>query len=305
VDDRPGPEVTPRVVRLPHDREVVVRIGGPDDADGLARLYGELDADDRYRRFFCAGRPPRSLVERWARSAADGGVLLVAELHRPDGAPPSLIAEAGYHVLDNGNGELGITVSPHWRGWLGPYLLDALTEEAAARGVPGLEAEILVDNRAMQALLRSRGLALAARPDHTTVRYVISTTGRVPQWPARRRGPRVLVEGHGGTWRGAAAARAAGAEVLGCPGPEGRPGRRCPVLDGGTCPLVEGADAVVVTRRDDTGDAAALADTLAEAHRRAHPELMVLVDDGHDRTDEALTAWIAGRLPPPTDGGAR
>ena len=57
-----------------------------------------------------------------------------------------IVGEADYFLLDNG--ELVITVAADWRGWLGPYLLDVLIEAAAARGVPNLEAEFLVERRA-------------------------------------------------------------------------------------------------------------------------------------------------------------
>ena len=51
-----------------------------------------------------------------------------------------------------------------WRGWLGPYLLDALVSAARDRGVPGLEADVLVTNQPMLALLRSRGCATMDHP---------------------------------------------------------------------------------------------------------------------------------------------
>jgi len=60
-------------------------------------------------------------------------------------------------MLPDGNGEFALTVAVGWRGWLGPYLLDALVAAAAARGVPNLEADILVSNVRMLALVSKRG----------------------------------------------------------------------------------------------------------------------------------------------------
>ena len=143
------------------------------------------------------------------------------------------------------------------------------------RGVPNLEAQIRLDNAPMLALVRSRGLAMVEHPDWTEVRVVIGTDGRVPGWPAdpgsERRG-RVLVEAPGGRWSGEKAIVAAGFEVITCPGPRGRPGGRCPVLEGRPCPLVDGADAVIVA-----GYERPPFDALAAAHHRAHPETPVVI----------------------------
>ena len=64
--------------------------------------------------------------------------------------------DAGDTLLPSGNGELAIVGARKWQG-VGPYLLDALVEMAAAAGVPNLEADVLTANRPMLALLRSRG----------------------------------------------------------------------------------------------------------------------------------------------------
>jgi hypothetical protein len=69
-----------------------------------------------------------------------------------------IVGEANYVPLANGDGELGMVVAADQRGWLGPYMLDALVD-AAAHGVPNLEAAVLVTNRSMLTLVRSRGYA--------------------------------------------------------------------------------------------------------------------------------------------------
>jgi hypothetical protein len=217
---------------------------GPRDVDGLVALYGRLSADDLHRRFFSALRPSRTFLDHWARLSERGGFGLVAVLASGGGAD-EVVADAGYAPLPNGNAELAITVAPGWRGWLGPYVLDVLVGEAARRGVPNLEAEILATNGSMLALVRGRGHAVMGHPDWTIVRVVIGTSQRTPSWPPRHDRPRLLVEGAGTRWAGEEPARTAGYDVITCPGP-GRDRRRCPLLNGGRCPLVDGADAVVV-----------------------------------------------------------
>lgn len=113
---------------------------------------------------------------RRAGSARDDEVVLVAAgagdehvgVQRARGLEPAgsagvagddLQAPGGQFcaILPDGNGEFALTVADGWRGWLGPYLLDALVAVAAARGVPNLQADILVSNIRMLALVSNRG----------------------------------------------------------------------------------------------------------------------------------------------------
>ncbi len=224
-------------------RLLTIRPAGPEDVDGLLALYRGLDVDDRHRRFFTAAVPPRHTVEVWSRVAERGGVLLVAE---PSDSPGEIVAEAGCDLLDNGDGEFALAVAPAWRGWLGPYLFDRLLDAAADAGMPNLEGDILVENGPMLAIARSRGIAYGERVDPGVVRVVVPTGGGTPTWPPRAGGHRVLVEAGGLGWRGEDDLRRAGYEVLTCPGPRSGQEERCPLLAGGSCPLVDGADAVVV-----------------------------------------------------------
>lgn len=263
-----------RSVTMTRGRRLVVRAADDRDVDGLMALYEGLDDESRYRRFFSTYHPRRAFFERAVAAPTRGGVELVAVLSAP-GATECVVAEAGYEPLPNGNGELAITVDRHWRGWLGPFLLDALVEHAAAGGVPNLEAEVLVRNGPMLALLRARGQATRPKQDWSVVRVVIGTTGPTPTWPSARDGVRVVVEGTAGPWRDVAAKRHDDVEVLVCPGPARRPA--CPALGGGRCPLAGDADAVVVSpARDDESW-----HTLRGRHRDLHPDVPVYVDVTH------------------------
>lgn len=230
-------------VDLSDGRRLVVRHGRLEDADDLLALYRRLSDDDRRLRFFGIALPPPSFLEQWLTIADRGGVILVAFVEE-DGRRPTLVAEAGYSLLGDGDGELGITVDPAWRGWIGPWLLGVLLREAAGRGVLNLQAIVQVSNRRMLSVLRHRHPAIVdcSAPDELTL--VISTTGGTPGWPPCHDKPRILVEAAYGRWRGEDAARAGGFEVRTCRGP-GASGE-CPLLAGRGCPLVAGADAVVM-----------------------------------------------------------
>ena len=141
-------------VSLSDGRILTVRTVTEADVEGLDALFESLSEEDRYYRFFSLSYPGRKFLEQMTRAGDEGGYRLVAVVSGPE---DKLVAEAGYALLPDGNGEFAVTVAGGWRGWLGPYLLDALAAAAAARGVPNLQADILVTNVRMLALLSNRG----------------------------------------------------------------------------------------------------------------------------------------------------
>ncbi|MGE5132461.1 MAG: hypothetical protein ACM32E_06055 [Gemmatimonadota bacterium] len=145
------------IVRLSGGRTLTVRTVTQADVEGLDALFEGLCDEDRYYRFFSISHPGRRFLEQMARAEQDGGYRLVAVV---SGLQDRLVAEAGYVRLPDGNGEFALTIAAGWRGWLGPYLLDALVAAAAARGVPNLQADILLTNARMLALLKQRGYVL-------------------------------------------------------------------------------------------------------------------------------------------------
>ncbi|MEZ5375047.1 MAG: hypothetical protein R2733_00950 [Acidimicrobiales bacterium] len=242
-------------VDLSPGRWIELRHTRPADAPGLAALYARLRPEDIYRRFFTTTAPVSPWFENWADIESKGGFGLIAVRHGDgdgdgDGDGEQIIAEAGYAKLCDGDGELGIAVDPAARGWLGPWLLDALLRHAAARGVPNIQALVLSDNRRMAAMANARGVATMSSDDWSTTRVSMSTTGRVPSWPAQKeterteRKPRLLVESERSRWPGSLDAIAAGFDVMVCRGPDAT-AHGCPVVRGTPCPLVEGADVVV------------------------------------------------------------
>jgi hypothetical protein len=124
----------------------------------------------------------------------------------------------------------------------------------------------------MLTMLRARGLAVMDRDEQPAiVRVVIGTTGRVPSWPPSHDRPRLLLEAPGGHWHHEDAARAAGFEVLACPG-QLRGWAHCPALRGEPCPLVAGADVIVDAQPGERGRA------LLGAHRRLRPTVPSCVE---------------------------
>lgn len=275
--------VCPEPIELDQGRTLRLRHVAATDADGIEQLYHRLTPEDLLLRFFSAGRPPHRFFERWVALESRGGFGVVVELFDPgntsDDGPegndahigPLIVAEAGYAPLDDGDVELGIAVDPAHRGWLGPWMLDALLVHAKARGIQNLQALVKSSNRSMLALARQRGFAVLDHPDWGTVRISMSTDGHTPSWPPLAARPRVLVAADRTRWSGEHLFRTAGFNLAICPA-MGAPGRHCPELNGSSCPLVEGADAVVIDLDPKGPRSLELLDEL----RRRHPDKRIV-----------------------------
>jgi len=270
-----------RSVELNNDRSITIRHGIREDVPGLVSLYQRLSIEDLQRRFFSGAQPPRATVEAWAEVAdRKGGVLLVVEESTADSS--IIVAEAGFAPLEDGDAELGITVDRRCRGWLGPWLLDALLEEAAATGIPNLQALTAVRNTQMRLMLCGRGAAGIPDDDWTSVRMTVSTSGRVPSWRKTSSGRRrLLVEGSSYQWIGTADANRRGFDVTVCRGPSASHGR-CPLLEGDDCALVKGADAILFALPiDDSHE-------LLGAHRGRRSDPPLFVKSADEPTSDAL-----------------
>jgi hypothetical protein len=277
-----------RAVPLPGGQTITIRPVRRDDATELRRLYDELDSDERHRRFFSAYHPNARFFTDLTTVDERGGARFVAVLH----APPSddhLVGEAGYSLLADGDGELAVTIAQDWRDLLGPYLVDAVAQTAAAAGVPNLQVDVLTVDRPTLGLLRSRGSVIMEHDRWTVVRLLVGTGDPRPTWPGPRDGLRVLVEGAGGRWHAEHDARSAGLQVLTCPGPVAED-HNCPALTGERCSLAAEADVIVVSHPRDEGRWP----DLLRAHAELHPGVPICIEQ-RDGSAENVTG--AARCP--------
>ena len=265
------PFTLPEVIELADGARLEVRRTSAADAERIRDLYETLSVSDRHRRFFGAFKPHLDWCRQWADVGSRGGFGVIALVYR-DGRPDEVAGEAGYAIRDDGDGDLAVTVASRWRGWLGPYLLDVLVRHAGEAGLANLQADVLLENGPMLSLLQRRH-PVAMGHDDGIVRLSIGTTGPVPTWPPTERRPRVLVEVAGRRWAGERAAEAAGLATAICAGPAARGEHVCPVLDGGSCPLADDADAIIVLLDPDDERT----DEIVRAHRERSPGTPVLV----------------------------
>jgi len=224
-------------------RTVEIRPTTAADADAIKALYEPFSLEDRHRRFLSAFNPTPAWCASWATVGDRGGFGLIAVAHSAEG--DEVIGEAGYALQSDGDAEFAVAVAPAWRGWLGIYLVDRLVRHAAESGIENLQAEVLLDNRPMLAILRHRGAVDLEHPD-SVVRVSIGVLGDVPSWPPAETRRKLLVASTSGRWSGEQDAADAGWATAMCRGPNRRGSDGCPVLRGERCPLADRADAIVV-----------------------------------------------------------
>jgi hypothetical protein len=257
-------------IDIGRDRTLEIRPTTVADAELICELYGPLSLEDRHRRFFTAFRPELSWCRDWASVGERGGYGVIAIVHHAD--RDEVAGEAGYALRSDGDGDLAVAVAPKWRGWLGSYLVDVLARHAASHGIASLQADVLLENRPMLAILHHRG---AVDLEHSlgVVRLTIGTAGYLPSWPPKAEGDKVLVAASGGRWSGADAAEKAGCVTAVCSGPSRRPRGGCPVLERGRCPLADNADAIVILLDPDDEQT----QQLVALHRKNRPGVPIFV----------------------------
>ena len=260
---------------------LTVRHASPGDEDALDELYSTLQIDDLNARFFTGAKPGAHFLQRWVILQSNNGMCLLVDLER--GGERTTIAEAGFAPLADGDAELGITVARGHRGWIGPWLLDVLLTHAARAGIANLQALVKTTNRPMLGIIKHRGCARFDSSEWGTTRVTMSTTGHTPSWPPHSARPRVLIESPRARPSAAKQLRDQHGTTLICGGFDKR-GSHCPLHDGQPCPLITGADAVVidskpfgevVSDRSELGPGD-LATTLAQVHPDAN---VIIVED--------------------------
>jgi GNAT superfamily N-acetyltransferase len=165
------PSATAEVTRhrTTDGRVAVVRPARHDDRERLIAAVDGLSPQTRYQRFFSPiPRLPARDVDRLMD--LDGTHQVV--LHATDEHGVAVVGVARFVFTGPREAELAITVGDAWqRQGLGGALLDRLISAADDRGVIRLTAESLAANRAVAALLRSRGFRRAG-PTGLTVSWV-------------------------------------------------------------------------------------------------------------------------------------
>src|SRR5471030_1150881 len=152
----------PRLV-LRDGTVATVRRSTPADHEMMRRFFHELSPESRRRRFFTAGEPADTLVDRLCDSAdALRSTTLVAV--RQVGDDTRLIAVGSYIADLPGVAEAAFAVDDRFHGkGLATELLERLAAIAADHGFHRFEATTLADNNAMLEVFRDSGFEVRSK----------------------------------------------------------------------------------------------------------------------------------------------
>jgi acetyltransferase len=193
---------------LDDGRSVIIRPVRPLDA-GPTRSFIEygLSSASRRRRFHGAIRslPPAKLAAMTAVDQIDHVALVAVmaasvESNATPFGTTVIVAEARYVIEAPGDqAEVALAVADAWQGvGLGAAMLSLLCRQGRLSGLLGLRADVMADNVAMLALLRTRGSQPCKHPDDATLRRLWVPTGG-PDFPVEPRNRAVVASTLGGS----------------------------------------------------------------------------------------------------------
>ena len=151
-----------------------VRAATPGDRDALARFFGDLSAESRYRRFLSVSMPGPDLITRLAaeNDPRSGLTLVVTRVHEGESR---IVATGSYLARDTNTAEVALAVADAFRGkGLGTLLLERLALVAVRNGFTRFWALTSADNAPMLDVFRASGFDVTNRPDRDGVEIDLS-----------------------------------------------------------------------------------------------------------------------------------
>jgi len=163
-------------VLLSSGHEVVVRPIARDDVEEIAAGFLRLSAESRFRRF-AAGTPRLSGSQLSYLTTVDHHDHEALVALAPGRTDIIGVARFVRSRTQPDSAEIAVTIADGWqRRGLGTSLLCRLVDRALAEGITRITAEILSDNRGMQALFRHLG---------PTARIDGSVAADITRWGSR------------------------------------------------------------------------------------------------------------------------
>ncbi len=149
---------------LPDGTEVAIRLGRPEDVDGVERMHERASADSRYQRYFT---PMNEWREENLRRISGGhrGATLVVTDDADEVIALGNVFPAGPQDADAA--EIALIVDDAWQGrGVGRLLTEHLIEVGRRLAFSRLVAYVLAENRAMLGLLEHTDLSWSRFADH-------------------------------------------------------------------------------------------------------------------------------------------
>jgi acyl-CoA hydrolase/GNAT superfamily N-acetyltransferase len=156
------------------NKSVFVRPIKVADEDHLRDFFFKLSDHSVYLRYF---RKLKSMPQRILQKTADVDYstdMALVVLSPPDGHQNELVA-IGHWVSDprGGLSEIAFQVRDDWQGeGLGTYLFQRLVEIAKTVGLPKFKADVLADNKGMNAIFENSGVPCRRTSDFGVITYI-------------------------------------------------------------------------------------------------------------------------------------
>ncbi len=161
-----GPPVLRSATVLDDGTQISFRPMHPTDEARIRDLFHSLSKQTMYYRFMSgAARLPQRQVRDFVYVDYRDEMAIVGTV--PEASGEEIIA-VGRYYLDPGTNraEVAFIVRDQWQNQgIGTFLLSYLSTIARSHGIAGFTAEVLVDNRAMLAVLRKSGFRLRSQLD--------------------------------------------------------------------------------------------------------------------------------------------
>jgi RimJ/RimL family protein N-acetyltransferase/AcrR family transcriptional regulator len=168
---------------LADGRSVAVRLGRPEDTEGVERMHERCSPESRYQRYFTPMNEWRQDNLRRISGGHRGATLVVTDER------DEIIALGNVFPIgpeDTDVAEIAVIVDDAWHGrGVGLLLTRHLIDVGRRLGFDELVAYVLADNRAMRGLLEATGLQWRPIADHGLGPSVIALTAPLAPDPVQ------------------------------------------------------------------------------------------------------------------------
>jgi acyl-CoA hydrolase/GNAT superfamily N-acetyltransferase len=154
-----GPKEIRSTFLLDDGTQIGIRAVHPTDEPKIRELFHSLSQQSLYTRFMSRMKwVPRKQMQEFVYIDHRNEVSIVATIPTADGE--DIIAIGGYYLEPHSNrAEVAFVVHDEWQNrHIGSFLMKHLINIARRNGISGFTAEVLDENRAMQAVFQSSGL---------------------------------------------------------------------------------------------------------------------------------------------------
>lgn len=159
-----GPQELRTALILDDGTQVTFRPIHPTDQERMRDLFYALSQQTIYYRFMSRmKRFPQKQIQEFVYIDHRNEVVIVGTL--PEAHGDEIIAVGGYYLDPRTNrAEVAFVVRDQWQNrGIGKFMLKTLTNIARRNGIAGFTAEVLQENRGMQAVFNNSGLKVKSR----------------------------------------------------------------------------------------------------------------------------------------------